>query len=417
MPEIKRVPPEQFTDLVMIADNAYPALATDSEESREKMAERLKDVQENNPDVNYYGYYDQNQLKGIMRFHHFSMTYHSEKIKVGGIGLVGVDLLHKKEKIAKQLLEYFLEFNHQKGRNLVSLYPFRPDFYKKMGFGMGTSKYRYRVKPSSFPYRGEKSHLTFLQKGDLPKVLACYNEYASKTHGLFEKREYEMERYFSDYKTKVLGYEKDGTLKGYLVFSFKRADEQNFLVNNLQIDEWVHLSREAFDEFCTFLHTQKDQINRIVFDIQDEFMHHLFSDPRNDTNHLIPSVYHETGSVGTGVMYRVLDAERIFNDLQNHNFNGADCTVTFQITDTFFPKNHKEVTVYFHNGYPTVVTGAKGDVVVKLDVSDFSSLLMGAVPFEKLYWYGLAEISDEKYINTLQNLFYTPQKPICLTTF
>lgn len=417
MAAIKRIPPDDFSDLVTIADQAYPALASDSPEAKNKLAERLKEVQMNNSFIHYYGYYDQNKLKGIMRFHDFSMTYHREKIKAAGIGMVGVDLLYKKEKIAKQMLEYFMDFYHQKGVHMVSLYPFRPDFYKKMGFGFGTNQYRYRVKPSSFPYRGDKSHLTYLTMEDLPRTVACYNQYADRTHGCFEKREYELEKYFTDHKTKVIGFEKDGKLEGYLVFSFKQADDQNFLVNDMEIKEWVYLNREAFHECCTFLHTQKDQINRIVLDTQDEYVHFLLSDPRNDSGRLIPSVFHETSTAGTGVMYRVIDAERIFNDLQNHNFNGADCTVTFQITDTFFPKNDQEVTVYFHNGYPTVMAGAKGDVEVKLDIADFSSLLMGAVPFEKLYWYGLAEISDQSYAETLQHIFFTHQKPICLTSF
>ncbi len=38
----------------------------------------------------------------------------------------------------------------------------------------------------------------------------------------------------------------------------------------------------------------------------------------------------------------------------------------------------------------------------------FSSLLMGSVTFERLYAYGLAEISDAAYVPTLDRLFRTP---------
>jgi hypothetical protein len=42
---------------------------------------------------------------------------------------------------------------------------------------------------------------------------------------------------------------------------------------------------------------------------------------------------------------------------------------------------------------------------------------MGAVDFETLYEYGLAEISDNKYIETVSNIFKTSKKPSCVTAF
>jgi len=53
--------------------------------------------------VHFYGYYnDKNELVGGMRIHDYQMYFNNrKKLRAGGIGLVAVDLLHKKEKIAK----------------------------------------------------------------------------------------------------------------------------------------------------------------------------------------------------------------------------------------------------------------------------------------------------------------------------
>lgn len=417
MPNIKRLPDEDFIHLVTIADRAYPAFATDSPESKEKLAEQLKHVQLENPYVHYYGYYDDNRLKGIMRFHDFTMTYHTQQIKACGIGMVGVDLLHKKEKIARDMLKFFLQHYHEKGVNMALLYPFRPDFYKKMGFGAGTNKVQYRLKPSAFPNRGSKDHLCYLISEDLQQIVDCYNRFAVKNHGAMEKRAYEFERLLGSNENHVIGYKKDGILEGYLIFSFKRGNEDNFLLNDLLIKEFVYLNRQVISEFCTFLHSQDDQINRIILDTQDEYLHYLFSDARNDSNHIIPSVYHETGTVGTGIMYRVLDIEGIFKDLEKHNFNGVNGSLTFRITDTFFPQNNGDVTVSFQEGVATVVNDGNGEVEVEMDISDFSSLIMGSVTFERLYTYGLAKISDEKYVEMVHRMFLSDQKPVCMSLF
>jgi len=53
---------------------------------------------------------------------------------------------------------------------------------------------------------------------------------------------------------------------------------------------------------------------------------------------------------------------------------------------------------------------------MSLDVAEFSSLLMGAVDFQHLYAYNLAEISDPAAVPVVNRLFAAP-KPICLTDF
>lgn len=57
------------------------------------------------------------------------------------------------------------------------------------------------------------------------------------------------------------------------------------------------------------------------------------------------------------------------------------------------------------------------DVSLTLEVAEFSSLLTGAVEFKTLVGYGLVELSDNAYIETMHRLFYTDNKPICLTSF
>ncbi|MCF6410817.1 hypothetical protein L1611_13940 [Alkalihalobacillus sp. EGI L200015] len=46
-----------------------------------------------------------------------------------------------------------------------------------------------------------------------------------------------------------------------------------------------------------------------------------------------------------------------------------------------------------------------------LDISDFSSVLMGVVPNKTLYTFGRAAISDTAYIHTVTDLFHAHRKP------
>jgi len=64
-----------------------------------------------------------------MILYDFSMNVHNHLMLAGGIGLVVVSLLHKKEKVAREMLRFFLHYYRDRQVSLVTLYPFRPDFY------------------------------------------------------------------------------------------------------------------------------------------------------------------------------------------------------------------------------------------------------------------------------------------------
>jgi len=87
-----------------------------------------------------------------MRTYKFDMNFSQTPITVGGVGMLAVDMLHKKEENAFHLIKYFYKMNKEEGNNLVMLNPFRVNFYKKMGFGIGTSVHQSIVEISMGKY-------------------------------------------------------------------------------------------------------------------------------------------------------------------------------------------------------------------------------------------------------------------------
>ena len=100
-------------------------------------------------------------------------------------------------------------------------------------------------------------------------------------------------------------------------------------------------------------------------------------------------------------MYRVLDTRKVFQVLREHNF-GQDCRLKLSIRDSFLPENDGSTIVHFEGGKPHLKKDDDFEVEVRLNVSDFSSLLMGTVRFRRLHRYGLADISDPSYVDTVK---------------
>ena len=416
MSQIKKLPKKDIDDFLTIGANAYPGMKVYTDEEKKKLKKRVLGYLAKDPTMALYGLYRKGKLLGGMSLHDFTMTLLSAKALIGGVGFVAVDLSHKKEKVCKELIEFFLQHYRKKGATMTALYPFRPDFYRKMGFGYGTKISHYRIKPADLPRGTSRDHIRFLQKKDQKAVIDCYNRYAGKTHGMIRKSAFEYGMY-SKPTVKVVGYRKGRKIQGHVAFSFRSVKESNFVLNDLVVEELIYENPDALSELMAFLHTQADQINRIVFNTHDEHLHFLPHDPRDGSEKLFPSVYHESNHQGVGIMYRVIDTAGLFRILKGHSFGDQNCRLKISLTDSFFEDNQGSYIVHFVNGKPRVKKAGRYDVEIKLDVSDFSSLVMGAVNFRSLYSYGLAEISDEEYVGTVNRLFLTEEKPRCMTHF
>ena len=415
MSEIRALAPDDFLPLARIFADAYPGLKIVSEEDRSKLSERALQLHQEEPTAQYHGLFRQGQLQGIMLLFDFSMNFLQTRISAGGVGQVAVALPHKKEHVAKKMIRYFLRYYRDQGTPLAALYPFRPDFYRSMGFGYGTKINQYRIKPASLPRGPSKAHVRYLTEADRAALVACYQRFADRTHGMMDKSEREVTRLFSAPQHRILGYERDGRIEGYMVFTFQEGD--SFILNDIQIRELIYENPESLAELLTFLHSQADQIRLVIVNTQDEYFHFLPNDPRNDSQRLIPDVYHETNAQGVGLMYRVIDVPLIFDMLQERDFGGQTCTLKLTVRDTYLPENDGSILLRFVDGRAQRIHSGQPDLQIHLDVAEFSSLLAGTVDFSSLLRYGLAQISDPAYADTVNRLFAVECKPMCTTSF
>lgn len=399
-----------------ISANAYPGMKINSAAEMAQLKERLEKGL-SQTDVTPYGLFEDDELLGLMTLLDFTMNLHGSDVLVGGLGSVAVDMVHKKKKAARDMVAYFLAHFQKQEACLTALYPFRPDFYKKMGFGYSTPVKHYAVAPASFP-KGEKAHITFLDASDKDAVRACYGRFRAQTHGMMSFQERVWDTLFDDVAFRIVGYKEGDSVLGYLLFKFEPVDGDNFLANDMVVRAFIYESTEVMAELLAFLNTQADQVNRVIMTLQDGNLHYLLSDPRNGSGRLLPGINHETAVSGLGMMVRVMDVPRLFSAWRDRDFGGQTCRLCITLEDTFLDENDGSTVIYFENGRADIqFASAPIDVEIVLNVSDFSSMAIGAVTFRQLHRYGLVKISDPAFINAINQIFWTIDKPQCITTF
>jgi predicted acetyltransferase len=413
---IKPVPVEQIDRFLEIGANAYPVMKANTEEEKKKFREQF-DKRARDPRISQWGAYDGGTMVGGMRFFDFMLNIRGAKVLCGGGGFLAVDLTRKKEHVARDLVRFWLEHYRAKGAPVAILWPFRPDFYKKMGFGYGSKLDQYSVKPEALPSGGHKDRVRLLTRADLPALLGCYNRYVDRTTGMIEETQTSWEIMFdANPQRRHVGYEENGDLRGYAVFEFQQAQPPTFIHNNIRLSRLVYETPEALYALLSFFQSQADQIDRILIGTNDEYFHYLLRDVRNGTENLV-EIYHESHVSGVGIMYRVINLPAIFEHSTEHSYGREDFVLEINLDDSFMSANPTKVTVHFSGGRSEVVKTPQPDARITLGVSEFSSLLVGAVPFRTLHAYGLAGISDSKHVAAVDRIFALDSKPVCHTMF
>jgi hypothetical protein len=106
-----------------------------------------------------------------------------------------------------------------------------------MGWGYGPKMSQYHVKPAAFPKGSSKAHIRNLGPEDKQTIAHCCDRFASQTHGMMYKTEREMRGLFRNQQNRIVGVERDGQIRGYLVYTFEHGDD--FITNDLHIQEWI----------------------------------------------------------------------------------------------------------------------------------------------------------------------------------
>jgi predicted acetyltransferase len=408
---IKKITKDDFENFFRIANNAYPGFGF----NQERFLKHLEEDQEYEY-VDDYGCFDGNTQVGNFSLHHFTMNYRGTMVPVEGIGAVAVDLLHKKRHVCKAIIDWFCEYTRQQGSALAALYPFRPDFYYKMGFGYGPQHFHYQLTPAGIPRFAGKDAVRFLTADDIPAVEALFTSYAHSVHGMFIKREKELAGFLKRPNARAVGYfGKDG-LEGYAFINFKKASADNALLNNLDVMEWVYTTDEAMRGLLAFLGSQADQVPSIILNTFDPQLYHLLNDVRNGSGNIITPVYHESNTAGVGLMYKIVNPQHFITTIGHLPLNTTTLTIGWDITDSFSPQKQHQFTMSCIQGKPAL-TDAQPDVTISCDITTFSSIWMGALSLDNAMRYGRLTLSNNAHRSQLNQLFAGIPNPQCLSWF
>lgn len=418
-PVIRKMHKSEIASFIDVIARCYPSFDICKPEAKERLLQYMNKMSDTVKTITLFGMYNEDSLIGGMRLFDFEMNMHQTFLPVGGVGLVAIDLLHKKKGYAKDLITHFINHYRNANYSMVVLYPFRPDFYHQMGFGIGQRIYEYSIKPQDFLSDVGRCKVRYAKDEDATKLLACYDAYCHNRFGMMKRHMQEFEPSLKNPNIVTVLYEEEAEVQGYMQFQFKANMHDNPLEQHLEVKEFVYNSPTAFKGLCGFIHMQKDQIDLVKLQLQDEHLIYSLFDPRDNSKHFIHPVYQQTSSCGVGLMYRIVNFELFIKKLGFDYFNHQTINLSIDIEDSFIPEHAGKRYLKILDGVPKIVKSIPAkhlDAEIKLPVAELSSVIMGCADVKKLYNYGILQIDKPELLTRLQYTFQQ-QQPECLTSF
>lgn len=417
---IRRIITKDFEGAANLVALAYPGMHIQTQESKQAFMDRLKKEDEEQNGIQYFGYFNEvEELIGLYRLNEFECNINGKFQRIFGIGMVAVHLLYKKEKIAFKLLSHFHDYARQENVSLVSLYPFNPSFYRKMGYGYGPMKYEFKFKPHGVVSDGEKGLVQFLSPNDEEAIVSLYNDYAQKHHGMIKRTWNERQR-IKNAVTNYVGVKEKEQLIGALAFSLEPVKDSHFLHQQLIVHEWIWSKPNAYKQLAAWLQSQQDQVDRIVFRTNDQSFLYALTDPLNGSNHLIPSANHEVATTGSGLMYRVCNIISFVHTTNFHNLKRPEefTRILINIEDSFVKEQNGLYEVVYNGDFWNAIKleNSNEKANISIGIHDLSSWWMGCVSIEALQNYGEVTLYNVES-KILDEWFSSRISPICFTSF
>lgn len=409
---IKKLDRDQLRAALSIAAKAYPVIGLTSEQKLDEFENRIQDSFEQSP-RQWYGLFEDGKLLGSMVLYDFTLNYYGQDISARGIGFVAVEFLHKKQKVCRDMLHWYLTAAHQQKYPVAILYAFRPDFYRQMGFGYGTACYLYKTSPDKLSRSRQHYQIEYLSVTDLADVTAFYASLYHQNHGMIRKNPPDIEAMLKTPNTTVAGYRQNSKLTALLTFGLISA-ENSGIATDIKL-ELLFTTPEGLAAALSFLSSQTDQVREISFSTLQKDLFFRFDDIRhNDLKVIREPGFHHIHDTGMGLMYRSLHPVEL---LKGRPCSLDNMRIRFQLTDTFLDVTGQEFIILWKQGRAALSTGKKYDLELSMNVAEFSAWIFNAIDLTTLYQYGLLQISDASYLPDLDRAFYYQQKPVCLERF
>jgi predicted acetyltransferase len=330
-----------------------------------------------------------------------------------GLAAVAVAPQWRRRGAGRELCAAALREARDRGDVLSVLYPFRPSYYRALGWAMVGELHRYRFRPESL-LAEEAAPLRLAENDDVAGIAACYASHAAASHGPIERGPAAWKHHLGQPRTTAFVLERDGAVRGYLLARYGRGAARERRV--LEIRELVASSPTYTDRMLGWVRAQRDLWRLVQYDAApDEHFAHRLAEPRPPGFRPARELWDPVARVIRGPMLRVLDVEAALRARRCWGDAGA-ASFTVELLDRELPENEGPWEVRLGGAGSGAEVGrteggrggpARGaGTRLSTDATGFAAILGGELGVAVAVRLGLAEAAGD--VAALDRAFRAP---------
>ncbi|MDR5674508.1 Acetyltransferase (GNAT) family [Halalkaliarchaeum sp. AArc-CO] len=419
MVEFRRVPEARAREYEAILSHAFeiesgPASGDDVERS-----DGTSDSEDWPPDLyEPWGLFDGDTLVSVCKLYYLDAYLHDGFGTIGGLGGVATPPEHRRQGYVRQLLRSVLREYREADVDAVTLWPFSVPFYRNHGWGIANKYTTYELPPEQLAFEsGREGTVRRLGADDWTRLRSVEVAFGTGTAlSLRRSERWWRDRTLSAWSGRgepyVYGYERNGELRGYVLYTVERNDEGD---RTLRVTDLAHADDDAYRGLLGFLADHDSQVTTVQL-------------PRAEETELLDRVRQPSEvdcTVSVGPMIRLADVQSALRDYPWPA--GLDVQFTLGISDPLVERNDGAFAIDLAEDTASVraidaiddghadPSAVAGPADVEMDVSTLSRLYVGSVSLGDAERFGSCVIHRSEVEDPLGIAF--PPRSVCLREF
>jgi predicted acetyltransferase len=268
-----------------------------------------------------------------------------------GLAAVAVAPHARRQGLGSRLCRAALRIGRERGDALAALYPFRTDFYTRLGFALAGELHRYRFPPSALPPFPGLERVALLDD-PLAVLPALHSSFLARSSGLLTRSRKRWEALL-DEAPLALGIrgaapEGDGWT-GYLLGSVRKLPRGQG--QELRVTEFLAADPGTYRAGLGWMSAQRDAWRLITLDaLPGERLHQVLAHPHLPGASTTRSLWFPSATVLRGPMVRILDPGKLLDRLD------APPGTTLSLDDPELPENRGSWRVESERARPERIT-------------------------------------------------------------
>jgi predicted acetyltransferase len=349
------------------------------------------------------GVYDDG-LKSVCKRYDIEVFVRDSIETIGGLGAVATPPEYRRKGYVRELCRGICREYRDDGIGLVVLWPFSTPFYRNLGWATANDFYDYECPPSALPSHDPRGAFRRLDADGwerLREVEAAFGEGVTLSMRRSETwwRERTLTNWTGGTEPYIYGYERDGDLAGYLVYTVDDEDDDS--ERTLSVSAYGYVDEDSERALLEFFRRHGAQIDNVsLLHSTESDLLDLAEDPQELTCERI-----------AGPMVRLTGLDY----LETLDWSPLGEAMTLSVEDPLLPENDGVFRVSPEGRIQEVGDATPSTVDVETDIGTLAQLFVGRYDPASAEHVGTLRLGEESLREPLTAVF--PERAVCLREF